>query len=60
MLISANHDAAGMKVIIKGFAFAEEFGAKDDVVDAILLANAIGVAHRNGAFDDHQHIGVDL
>ena len=56
---SAHDDAAGVKVVIQGLALPQELGREDDVARVHLLANHLRIAHGDGAFDDHDGIGVD-
>ena len=37
-----------------------EFGAENDVPDAVFAPDALGISHRNGRFDDHEDVGVDF
>lgn len=55
----AHHNAAGVQVVKQRFAFAQKLGAKDDVGAAGLRAQFGGVAHRHGAFDNDNGLGVD-
>ena len=62
---NTHNDAAGIKVVVEGFRFAQELGAEKKVklLDALLLVfhiEAAGVTHGDGALDDHHGIGVDL
>ena len=57
---SAHDDAARVEVVVECLALAQEFGSEDDVLAARLLADAFGVAYRNGALDDHDGIGIHL
>ena len=49
-----------MEVIIESFGFAQELRAEDDVPDAVFFPDALGISDRDGGFDDHHHIGIDL
>lgn len=60
MVVGAHHDTARMEVVIKSLALAQELWREDDIVDAIFRSHAVGVAHRDGALDDHQHFRIDL
>ena len=57
---SAHDDAARVEVVVEGLAFAKEFGCEDDVVAVHLLADVLGVAHWDGALDNHDGIGIHL
>ena len=56
--IGADDDAGGIKVVVEGFAFAEEFRGEEDIFDAIFLADGFDVANRDGGFDDHGDVFV--
>lgn len=58
--IGAHHDAARVQVVVQGLGFTQELGAEDDVLGAGLLADGLGVAHRNGGLDDHDCVRIDL
>ena len=58
VLVGTHHDAAGVQVVIQRLALTEELRREDDVVDAVFLPDAVGVTHRHGALDDHQHLRV--
>ncbi len=45
---------------MQGLAFAQEFRGKKDVVGTQLLAQAGGIADRDGRTDQDQRIGIDL
>ena len=53
VIVGADHDAAWVQVVVEGLGFAQEFRAEDNVVDAVFVADGIGVADGDGAFDDH-------
>ena len=57
---SAHDDAARVEVVVEGLALAQEFGCEDDVVAVHLLADVLGVAHWDGALDNHDGIGIHL
>jgi len=56
LCLFTHYDSAGVQVIKQGFAFAQKFGAEYDVLATGFLAQLGGVAHRHGAFDDHDSI----
>ena len=58
VIVGAHDDAAGVQVVVEGLALAEELRGEDDVVDAVLRTDAVGVAHGDGALDDHQDFGI--
>ncbi len=51
--------AAGVEVVVQCFAFSQKLRAEYDLVGVQLLAQLFGVAHRDGAFDDHSCVGVN-
>ena len=59
VLVRADDDAARVEVVVESLALAEEFGREDDIVDAVLLADGVGIPYGNGRFNDHQHVRVD-
>ena len=59
-LRSSHDDAARVEVVVESLAFAQEFGCEDDVVAVHLLAHIFGVAHWDGALDNHDGIRVHL
>ena len=59
MIVGADDDAAGVQVVVERLGFAQEFRAEDDVVDAVFIADGVGVADGDGAFDDHQHLRIE-
>ena len=59
VIVGADHDAAGVQVFVEGLGFAQEFRAEDNVVNAVFVADGIGVADGDGAFDDHQNLRID-
>ena len=68
----AHDDAAGIEVVVEGLALAQEFGGEEEVevaafefgleeeLQGVLLVERTGVAHGDGALDDHHGLGVDL
>ena len=52
-------DTAGIEVVVQRLALAQEFGRENHVVRIQLLAHAFGVAHGDGALDDHDGVRVD-
>jgi len=56
----ADNDAAGVKVVMQGFAFTQKFRAKDDVQSRVLLLELFRVADRHGGLDDQHRLGIDL
>ena len=59
-LRSSHDDAARVEVVVEGLAFAKEFWGEDNVVAVHLLADVLGVAHWDGALDNHDGIGIHL
>ena len=57
---TSDNDATRVEIIIKGFAFAQEFGSKEDVFTGISLSYSLGITYRNGALDDHDSCGINL
>ena len=57
---SAHDDAARVEIVVERLALAQEFGGEDDVLAAHLPAYVLGVAHWDGALDDHDGIWVHL
>ena len=62
---NAHDDTAGVEVVVEGLGFAQELGAEQEIklLHALLLVfevEAAGVAHRDGALDDHHCVGIDL
>ena len=60
---NTHNDAAGIKVVVEGFRFAQEFRAEEQVelLDALLLVfhiEAAGVTHGDGALDDHHGVWI--
>ena len=67
----AHDDAAGIEVVVERFALAQKFGREEQVemvafefgfeqeLQGVALVERAGVAHGDGALDDHQGIGVD-
>ena len=58
VLRRANHDAAGMQVVVERLALAKELGAEEDLTVAQPLTQARGVAHRDGGLDDDPGVRV--
>ena len=58
VLGSANHDAAGVQVVIEGLALAQELRAEEDLAVAQPLAQARGVADGDGRLDDDPGVRV--
>ena len=68
----AHDDAAGIEVVVEGFALSQELGGEEEVealvfelgleqeLQGVFLIQAAGVAHGDGALDDHHGIGVDF
>ena len=59
LLRRAHHDAAGVQVVVEGFALAQELGAEEDLVIAEPLAKPCGVADGDGRLDDDPGVRVD-
>ena len=57
---ASDDDTARVQVVVQGLALPKELRREDDVPGPCLAADALGVAHRDGALDDHDRIGVDL
>ena len=57
---TSDDDATRVEIVIKGFAFAQEFGSKEDVFTGISLSYSLGITYRNGALDDHDSCGINL
>ena len=58
VLRSAHHDAAGVQVVVERLALAQELRAEEDLAVAQPLAQARGVAHRDGRLDDDPGVRV--
>lgn len=58
VLRRANHDAAGVQVVVERFALAQELGAEEDLAVAEPLAQARGVANGDGRLDDDPGVRV--
>ena len=58
VLRRANHDAAGVQVVVERFALAQELGAEEDLAVAEPLAQARGVADGDGRLDDDPGVRV--
>ena len=56
---TANDDAAGIEVVVKGLALAQEFRREDYVFRVHLLAYHLGITYGDGALDYHYGVGVD-
>ena len=54
----AHHDAAGVQVVVERPALAQELGAEEDLAVAQPLAQARGVANRDGRLDDDPGVRV--
>ena len=64
-LRDADDDTAGVEVVIEGFALTQEFWAEKQIepfhtLGAVFHIQSAGVAHGNGALDDHDGVGVDI
>ena len=59
-LRTSDDDTARVQVVVQGLALPKELRREDDVPGPRLAADALRVAHRDGALDDHDRIGVDL
>ena len=59
-LRTSDDDTARVQVVVQGLALPKELRREDDVPGPCLAADALRVAHRDGALDDHDRIGVDL
>ena len=57
---ASDDDTARVQVVVQGLALPKELRREDDVPGPCLAADALGVAHRDCALDDHDRIGVDL
>ena len=49
---TAYDDAAGVKVVVKCLAFAQELGGEQDIVAARLHPDGFRITHRYGALDN--------
>ena len=58
--VGAHDDAAGVEVVVQGFALAQKLRAEQDVAAAGLLADRGGIPHRDGGLDDEDGVGVHL
>ena len=68
----AHDDAAGIEVVVEGFALSQELGGEEEVealvfelgleqeLQGVFLIQAAGVAYRYGTLDDHHGIGIDF
>ena len=57
---ATDDDTARVEVVVQGLALPKELRREDDVPGPCLAADALRVAHRDGALDDHDRVGVDL
>ena len=57
-IVTADDDAAGIEIIIKGLGLPEELRGEEDVRSAVLLTDRGGIADGHGALDDHDGIGI--
>ena len=61
----ADDDAAGVQVVVQGLAFAQEFGAEDEMYGYAAgfalqrFLHLVGEAHGHGGLDDHGCGGLD-
>ena len=60
VVIGADNDTRRMQVIIQRLGLSEEFRAENDIFDAVLLLDGIGIADGDGALDNHQDVGIHL
>ncbi len=51
---------AGVEVVEESLALTEKFRSENDIVATVLLSYILRVAHRNGAFDDHDGVWIHL
>ena len=58
--IRAHDDTGGIEVIVERLALAQKLRAEDDVLAARFLSDGLCIAHGDGAFDDHDRLGIDL
>ena len=58
--VSADDDAARIKVIVQRLALAQKLRAEDNVLAAGFLTDALGVANRNRGFDNHDGVRIVL
>ena len=58
ILRRANHDAAGVQVVVERLALAQELRAEEDLAVAQPLSQARGVAHGDGRLDDDPGVRV--
>ena len=58
VLRRANHDAAGVQVVVECLALAKELGAEEDLAVAQFLSQASGVADGDGRLDDDPGVRV--
>ena len=56
--VSADNDAARVKVVVERLRLAQELGAEYDVAAAEFFAHRHRVAHGNRRLDDHDGVGV--
>ncbi len=57
---AADHDAAGVEVVIEGLGLAQKFRRKDDIADPVFFPDGLGVADRDRGLDDHEDLRIDL
>mgnify|MGYP006992210611 CR=1 FL=1 len=60
VIISADNNAAWMKVIVQSFAFTQKFRAENDILAACFLSDLFSEADWNGTFDNHHCIWIIL
>ena len=58
--VSANDDAARVKIVVERLRLAQELGAENDVVAMILFADSCRKSNRNRRLDNHDGVGVIL
>ena len=59
-LTIADYNPGGIQVVVEGFGFAKELGAEEQPGGGVLLPEGGGVAHGDGALDDHHGGGINL
>ena len=57
--VVAHDDAGGVEVVVEGLALAEELRREEEAPGGVLLLQGAGVAHGDGALDDHHGFRVD-
>ena len=60
MTVEANDDSRRIQVVVQGLTFTQELRTKQQFGGGVLLPEGGGVAHGDGALDDHHGGGVDL